>query len=237
MKNQFDIRKETENRRSVLFSVGLMTASAMTLAAFTYSNTAEIEKKKSVVPVDVVYVAENPDRPEKPEIKPISTPTPRNERQEQQINIHNDLTEETIETDNSTVEIETETSGGQIDIPFGDVTVIDDGVNDFELEPVEYPDEDAKFIGGVAAMKHFLVKNLKFPTPMLLDGKSDVVYVLFVVDKDGKVTRVKSINETYKEFMEEAERVIRLMPNWIPAEVKGQKVPSYVRIPIRFDSM
>lgn len=237
MKNQFNIRKETENRRSVLFSVGLMTASAMTLAAFTYSSSAEIEKKKSVVPVDVVYVAENLERPEKNEVKPISTPTPRNERQEQQVNIHNDLTEQISVTINTSTQIQTETSGGQIDIPFGDVTVITDELQDVELEPVDYPDKEANFLGGVAAMNHFLVKNLKFPTQLLHDGKSDVVYVLFVVDKDGKITRVKSINETYKEFMEEAERVIRMMPNWVPAELRGQKVPSYIRIPIRFDAL
>jgi TonB family protein len=122
-----------------------------------------------------------------------------------------------------------------VDVPFGDV-VIGNEVVDVELEPENYPDIEAEFVGGMKAMNTFLTKNLKFPDKALREGKSGVVFVQFVVERDGKISRVKTLNFISKELNEEAERVIKLMPVWIPGELRGHKVSSYIQIPIRFES-
>jgi periplasmic protein TonB len=226
-------KRVAESDRSVLFTVGLMTSAAFTMAAFTYSSHFEVEHHKNKVePVLVQYTTE-PAEPVKPLIEP-SIETPQN-NQHSSINILNELTDQVVSVSNSQREIESISTGVGVDLPFGEV-VIGNEVVDVELEPENYPDIDPEFIGGIKGMTAFLTKNLRFPDKALREGKSGVVFVQFVVERDGKISRVKSLNFVSKELNEEAERVIKLMPSWIPGELRGHKVSSYMQIPIRFEA-
>ena len=71
------------------------------------------------------------------------------------------------------------------------------------------------FEGGQKALKIFLSKNLKYPkTNACVSGK---IYIQFVVEEDGKITNPEILKSLFpKELDEEALRVIRLMPKWIP---------------------
>ncbi len=92
-----------------------------------------------------------------------------------------------------------------------------------------------EFKGGVKALKVFLQKNLKYPkTNACVSGK---IYVQFVVEEDGRITDSEILKSYFpKEFDEEALRVIRLMPKWIPAQDnEGKKfIKSKFTIPIDF---
>lgn len=99
---------------------------------------------------------------------------------------------------------------------------------------VDYPDKDASFPGGLDAMKAFLAENIKYPETALENGVQGRVYIQFVVYKDGSFDTIKILRGVSKEIDEEAKRVIGLMPDWIPAEVKGEPVNAWVRIPLSF---
>lgn len=91
---------------------------------------------------------------------------------------------------------------------------------------------DAQFPGGMVEMKKFIASNLKYPNrEVSCQGK---VYVSFVVGKDGTIGDEKVFRGVSKELDAEALRVIRAMPNWMPAENNGKIVVAKVRLPISF---
>lgn len=56
----------------------------------------------------------------------------------------------------------------------------------------------------------------------------------FIVEKDGSLTDIQAVGDKQnKELSEEAIRVLKTMPNWIPAEHNGEVVRSYFVIPIK----
>ena len=56
-------------------------------------------------------------------------------------------------------------------------------------------------------------------------GHEGTVWVEFVVDVDGSVTRVRLAKGVKKELDAEALRVVRSMPRWKPGMIDDQPVP------------
>lgn len=56
----------------------------------------------------------------------------------------------------------------------------------------------------------------------------------FVVDTDGTVTNVKVLRSADPWLDEQALRIIRAMPRWVPGRHKGRPVPVRYVIPIIF---
>lgn len=91
----------------------------------------------------------------------------------------------------------------------------------------EYP-------GGDDARIKFMVENIKYPEQAKKNGIQGVVFVSYVVEKDGKISNIKTIRGIGGGCDEEAERVISLMPNWKPGIQRGQPVRVQFNLPVRF---
>jgi len=87
------------------------------------------------------------------------------------------------------------------------------------------------FPGGEKAFSKFLDKNLKWPDQ--IDGQGRVI-VSFVVEKDGHLTNIKIAKKSLPEFDNEALRVIKKSPRWIPATRNGIPIKSVKSVPINF---
>ncbi|WP_438945171.1 N-acetylmuramoyl-L-alanine amidase [Sediminibacterium sp.] len=86
--------------------------------------------------------------------------------------------------------------------------------------------EEPKFDGGKEAWLSFLNKNLKKEIPIEKGrppGKYTVI-LSFIVDTKGKVSNVEAENDPGYGTAEEAVRVMKLSPNWIPAKQNGKPV-------------
>jgi protein TonB len=72
----------------------------------------------------------------------------------------------------------------------------------------------------------YLAKNIIYPTSAKALGKSGVVYVEFIIEKNGSVSNVKIIpgRELYWSLDQEAIRVISSSPKWKPGMQNGQAV-------------
>lgn len=99
---------------------------------------------------------------------------------------------------------------------------------------IDYPDKEAVFPGGPAAMKKFIAENIKYPEISMDLGDQGRVFVEFVINQDGTIEQVKIIRGVSKELDAEARRVVRAMPKWTPAEQGGEPVRARARIPINF---
>jgi len=95
-----------------------------------------------------------------------------------------------------------------------------------EIEP-QYP-------GGSNAMVRFIRRNFRYPSRARDAGAEGVVITRFVVGVDGKVSGITIVKGIGYGCDEEAIRLIKKMPRWIPGEQNGRKVPVYRTIPITF---
>ena len=96
--------------------------------------------------------------------------------------------------------------------------------------------EDAKFPGGLDTWRKFLQKNLNVNLPVdngAAAGQYTVV-VKFIVSKDGTISNVEAENNPGYGMAEEAVRVIRSGPKWLPAFHHDRNVNAYRRQPITF---
>lgn len=93
---------------------------------------------------------------------------------------------------------------------------------------------DAEYVGGEKARLAFLNENLKYPEEARKAGVQGGVYVTFIVEKDGSLTDVKVVNGIGYGCDEEAVRVIKMMPNWIPGKQRGKPVRVQFNLPFRF---
>ena len=101
-------------------------------------------------------------------------------------------------------------------------------------ETVDTLFKNATFPGGVGSMMKYLSENIEYPEIALELGDQGKVILEFVVNKDGSIEQVNVLKGVSPEIDREAKRVVSNMPNWIPAESKGELVRARCRIPINF---
>lgn len=85
-------------------------------------------------------------------------------------------------------------------------------------------------------------KNLEKQLPSYLEAAvirgmkagTYTVNVRFLVEKDGRITDVKALNDPGYGLAIGAVRTVRTGPRWTPGEVGGKKVRSYHTQPITF---
>ena len=85
-------------------------------------------------------------------------------------------------------------------------------------------------------MQAHLQKNFRYPeaaADLNIQGK---VYVFFLIDKTGKVTKIKSRGPD-KLLETEAERIISLLPKMIPGQQRDMPVSMPYSVPINFKLM
>lgn len=86
-----------------------------------------------------------------------------------------------------------------------------------------------EFPGGLNEFYKYIGKNYRTPNVKGLKGK---VFVTFVIEKDGSLTDIKVIRDIGLGTGEEAIRVLKECPKWIPGEQNGQKVRVMYALPI-----
>ena len=61
------------------------------------------------------------------------------------------------------------------------------------------------------------------------------VYLQFVVEADGNIAEVTVLRSVFEHLDQEAIRVIKAMPKWLPGRQNGKSVRVLYTIPIKFD--
>lgn len=93
---------------------------------------------------------------------------------------------------------------------------------------------DAEYVGGEKARVAFLSKNIKYPEEARKNEIQGRVYVTFVIEKDGSISNIKVVRGIGYGCDEEAVRVIKLMPNWMPGKQRGEPVRVQFNLPLVF---
>ena len=88
--------------------------------------------------------------------------------------------------------------------------------------------------GGDEARIKFLQENMKYPEEAKELGVQGKVFVTFVVEVDGSITDVKVLRGIGSGCDDEAVRVVKSMPKWIPGKQRGVPVRVQFNLPINF---
>jgi len=141
---------------------------------------------------------------------------------------------------NGVIEIVTKKAKGK-EVTMPGVEVKDASVQDIPVTDdnkiFERVEIEPAFPGGYPAWRQFLERNVNSTIPVKNGapvGKY-TVYIQFIVDKDGSIRDVRPITNRGFGMEQEAVRVIKEGPAWVPAMQNGRKVNAYRKQPITFE--
>lgn len=95
-------------------------------------------------------------------------------------------------------------------------------------------EEQPGYPGGEEARISFLQQNIKYPEEAKELGIQGKVFVTFVVEVDGSITDVRVLRGIGGGCDEEAIRVVKSMPKWVPGKQRGVPVRVQFNLPIKF---
>ena len=103
-----------------------------------------------------------------------------------------------------------------------------------KVDEAQKVDVYPSYPGGDKERFAFMTKNTIYPESAIKDSIQGMVYVNFIVSKDGSLKELKVLRGVSPEVDAEALRVVSIMPKWNPAEKDGEKVEFEFTIPFRF---
>ena len=95
-------------------------------------------------------------------------------------------------------------------------------------------EEMPEFPQGYEKLSKFLRSNLKYPLTARENGIEGKIFVSFIVEENGNISKVNILRGIGGGCDEEAKRVIESMPDWIPGKQRGKAVKVQFNMPIVF---
>ena len=95
-------------------------------------------------------------------------------------------------------------------------------------------EQQPKFTGGTSQLSSYLRKNIRYPQVDHKERRRGRVFVNFVVTDTGAIEDVKTLNSLGPAYDEEAIRLVKEMPQWIPGRQGGKPVYCRYNLPINF---
>ena len=96
-------------------------------------------------------------------------------------------------------------------------------------------EEMPRFQGkGVKYFSKFLQENIRYPSKAMEKNISGRVYVQFVIDETGKVTKASILKGSHQLLDQEVLRVVNASPLWQPGRQQGRAVKVSMVIPVDF---
>ena len=126
-----------------------------------------------------------------------------------------------------------DTTGGDGGLGGNNYNVIPEDTATYLSGGIEFMPE---FPGGEEAMLNYIARNTNYPREFVENGIDGIVYLQFIVNKQGKVSDVSVLRgiKASKKFENEAMRVVASMPEWKPGKQNGHNVNVLYMLPIRF---
>jgi hypothetical protein len=89
----------------------------------------------------------------------------------------------------------------------------------------------------MAEFYKFVGKNYTMSPEMIKEKVKGRVYVTFIIEKDGSLTDYRIIREIGYGTGEEAIRVLKLSPKWIPGKFNDVAVKTMYSLPITISAI
>jgi len=217
---------DLEGKRPLFLSIGLVVALFCVTIAFNWRS----EYDPVIIRPNEIYFDELPIiyntkiEPPKPVVKP----------EKSKVIQPNTPTRIVAADDDETVTLIKAVDAPNNEYQFDNLPIADAPI-DVEPDVIhDYVEAMPEFPGGMQAFYAFIAKEIKYPHAARKMNVTGRVYVQFVIDKDGSITDVKTVKGIGLGCDKEAERVIGLLPNFIPGKQRGRPVKVKMILPITF---
>ena len=213
-------RADLQNRRVLFMEIGLVFALAVVVGAFAWGQT---DKKVEII--DMGYTAEaeeiiiaTVEEQKPPEVK-VQTVQVLSDfinivKNDQQITtefVFDDFSDDFV-----------------IEIP----TIVEEEVEEI---PVFVAEEMPTFQGGdLNTFRNWVQTRLEYPRMAQENNIQGKVILQFVIERDGTLTNIQEIASPDRALTEEAMRVLRLSPKWVPGKQRNRAVRVAYILPIDF---
>ncbi|MGN7202723.1 energy transducer TonB [Pedobacter sp. SAFR-022] len=107
-------------------------------------------------------------------------------------------------------------------------------VDDTKVYDIALLEVQPTFPGGIEKFYQYLNKSIKYPPMAAENNIQGKVFVSFVVERNGTLTDIKVLRSLGGGTDEEAVRVLKASPTWIPGVQNGKQVRVKYNIPISF---
>ena len=222
-------KSNLENKRVLFVQIGLVVAISISLIAFEWKS---YEKSSSDLGTMELSFEDDEMIPvTQREVKPPPPPTPPPEViqiVEDDIEIEVELEIEETDTDeDEIIEIEEEEEDDEV----FNFAVVEDKPIFPGCENIPKQERYICFQQGI--MKH-IRNNFKYPSIPKEMGISEKIFVQFVIDKTGLITKSVVVRGQDKHLRKEALRLVNSIPKLVAAKQRGKSVPCSFTVPINF---
>ena len=220
-------KADLENRRGLYLEIGLVVIMAVALVAFEWKNydqeQIEVVQRTAIDEVEDVIIQTQqeelppPPPPEQPEVTT-------------ELNVIEDDAESQNEVDMSSFARQEEATNIEIT-----PVKIEQEEEEEDVQIFTVVENDPEFPGGKEALYKYLRDNIKLPQLARDNNITGIVYVTFVVERDGSISNPRILRGIGGGCDAEAVRVIKSMPKWIPGKQRGKPVRVQFNLPVRFN--
>lgn len=224
MKNKKSEKANLENKKGILFLIGLIVSLSVMLLAFEWKSQPKSVMNlgsTSFVAEEFVFIPQTKE--EVKEIQPKKIEMPFFELISDDSEIKEDF--DFFETE----------AGAETSINFKDLIFTSFEKKEEEKEEVFlFPQVMPEFPGGEVALLKYLSSSVKYPVIAQENGIQGKVYVSFIIDENGQICDAKVLRGVDISLNDEALRVVCKMPKWKPGKQAGKAVKVRYNVPINF---
>lgn len=222
-------RSNLENKRFIFREIGFIVALSMVFFAFETKYYQE-EAKEISFPVETSDIEEVlpvfvPQRASQPLPKISVKPLDFIEIVENEMNLENEMD---VVDDNENTKGSLTGKATDWQSEYGNTDETGEGDGDIPFITVE---KMPRFNGD---LNTWLRKNLRYPARCAEMGIGGKVFIEFVVEKDGSISSINVVRSADPDLSQEAIRVVKAMPKWIPGMQRDKAVRVRFTIPITF---
>lgn len=91
-----------------------------------------------------------------------------------------------------------------------------------------------EFKSGMSKFYQYLGNSIRYPSDAARNGIEGTVILEYTVERDGSLSEITVKQSVYPSIDDEAKRVVKLSPKWIPATLRGVPVRVKYTVPIKF---
>lgn len=224
MKAKKTEKASLENKRSIFFQIGLITAIGVSLAAFEWS-TPELKSMTTGIPlVDIELDYDELPITFHKKRKPLPPPP---------VSVVFEIVPDIIDIDEPTLNLPdiNETSwydnynfGNEIEKPVEEDLIL---INAEEMPMFRN--------GGLEKFQQYLFTHVNYPEEARDVNLQGTVVVSFVVDKKGNITNIELLRSIDPVLDNEVIQALQSSPRWMPGKQLGIPVNVRMVIPVKFE--
>lgn len=235
-----------------LLAIGILTFATVKVQEFVEQQRLQEQNEQEEFGIDMNKDVEEQkeEQIKKPEIEEVKKEEVQNSQKVTELTIKEDSkvkeemkSQDDIKEDNTTIgsqNVKDGTDDIRVETAKTEVQVVDEPKKE-EPKPEPKKEEIFKsaeqmpqFPGGDAALMKYINSHIHYPAAAEENNIQGRVVVQFVVDKNGNIGQAKVVRSVDRSLDNEALRVVKSLPKFIPGKQNGQPVSVWYTLPVTF---